>query len=966
MKSIEPIISPLVKSHFPEFYSDEGPKFVDFVQQYYTWMETENQALNISRNLFDYKDIDNTSNQFIQYYKNKYLSGFPLNSVSNTQLTTKHSLDYYRSKGTERGIQLVLRGLFDEPSRVFYPSTDLFKPSNGTWVKPVYLELSVTERTKTYVGRQVVGSDSGATAFVESLVRKRVNSKYIEVAYLSGVIGNFQTGEFITLTTDTALANAPTVVGSMTSLTVVTGGANFAVGDIFTVSSVNGKQGKARVTEVNNETGKVYFEYVNALISGGWGYSLAHANVIIASKMLSLTNIHNANADITTFSLFETLSQNLVSISYTTARPDNGNYVVGNVIENYYANGIVAANAIIVATTPTTNTSGTIIIAPQTGNVSAVDTVFAIRGTGTQATFNALSGVSNTTEFITTSSPHTFVNTDIVIYSIRTGNTALSALSDGAAYCVIGANSTALQLANTANGAAINLTAGLNQTGHVLTKSLGSGVIVGYTNRTATGNVMGSNAQYVGVVDILQPFIATPYANVVGAITNTTATVANVSTGSGASFKISLLTDTESVFLTPDFLHSNNTQNVVFSTIYLNGNNSGAPLQYGSPQLLSTGDMAYGGFGFVKFRASNMDSVLLDCLRFDATTIGSIATITGINPGAEYNVDPFTIVADTYVTGYNHYDYNMKITPLTGVFVYGEKIQQTYDSPALQLTVNNFSGVTANGTVSTTVLVGEKVYQSYANGADRAFGLVIEAGISLGSGTIKLSNITGTFVPTSNTSTIMKSQTSGGTANISATAVTTFATTARAIIKEIVNPTFLKLKRINLENTFLAGSIIIGTVSGATATVATIGEDFSTVAVGLNANITANVQTSNNTVKSLSVYDSGFGYVEQETVTLLKDDSAFEVTAIVGLGKQGAAEGFFSSTQGFLDSDKKLHDNDYYQEYSYEVITKIPFDKYIDVLKQITHVAGTKPFGRVEATSVLDTSASIINSITIS
>lgn len=966
MKSIEPIISPLVKSHFPEFYLDEGPKFVDFVQQYYTWMETENQALNVSRNLFDYKDIDQTSDQFVQYYKSKYLNAFPLTTVSNTQMVVKHSLDYYRSKGTSRGIELVIRGLFDEPAQVFYPSTDLFKTSHGTWVKPTYIELSVTERSKTYVGRQIVGADSGATAFVESLVRKRVNSKYIEVAYLSSVVGDFQTGEYITTTTDLNLAGAPSVVGSLTTLTVVAGGANFAVGDIFNISSSNGKQGKARVTEVNNETGKVYFTYVDPLISGGWGYSIAHAKVIIASKMLSLTNIQNANANIDTFSLFETLSQNLVSITYDTARPDNSNYAVGGVIENYYANGVVAANAIIVTSTTTTNTSGTIVIAPQTGNVSTVDSVFAVRGTGTQATFNANSGVANTTEFITTTSPHPFVNGDIVVYSTLTGNTALTALSQGAAYYIKGANSTALQLTDTANGTAINLTAGLNQAGHVLTKSLGSGVITGYTNRTATGNVMGANAQYVGVVDITQPFITTPYANIVGSITNTTATVANVGTGTGATFSLSLLTDTESVFLTPDFLHSNNTQNVVFSTVNLNGNNTGAPLQYGSPTLLSTGESAYGGFGFVKYPGSNMDSTLLDCLRFDATTIGSIATIVGVNPGNDYNVDPFTIVADTYVIGYDHHDYNMNITPLTGAFVYGEKIQQTYDSPALQLTVNNFSGTTANGTVSTTVLVGEKVYQSYANGSDRAFGLVIEAGISGGSGTVKLSNITGTFVPTTNTSTKMKSQTSGGLANISATAVTTFATTARAIVKEVANTTYLKLKRINLENTFQEGSTIVGTVSGATATIDTMGEDLDTLPVGLNANIVANVQVSNNTVKSLAVYDSGFGYVDQETVTLLKDDSVFEVTAIVGLGKQGIGEGFFSSTRGFLDSDKKLHDNDYYQEYSYEVITKIPFDKYIDVLKQITHVAGTKPFGRVEATSKIDTPATIINSITIS
>lgn len=82
--------------------------------------------------------------------------------------------------------------------------------------------------------------------------------------------------------------------------------------------------------------------------------------------------------------------------------------------------------------------------------------------------------------------------------------------------------------------------------------------------------------------------------------------------------------------------------------------------------------------------------------------------------------------------------------------------------------------------------------------------------------------------------------------------------------------------------------------------------------------------------------------------------------------KQGVGAGFYSSTKGFLDSDKKLQDNQYYQEYSYEVQTKIPFDKYFDVLKQVTHVAGTKAFGKVTSLSVVNTTMTVINNIEIS
>lgn len=952
MKDIEATISSLVKTQFPEFYNTEGTRFVDFVQQYYVWMESQNQAINRSRNLFNYRDIDKTSQEFVGYFKNKYLNGFPITSAANTQFLTKHAGEIYGSKGTSVGVQLTMRALFNEPASVHYPSEDLFKTSDGIWITPVYLELSVSDRTKLFIGKEIVGSRSGAKAFMEALVKKRVAGKNIQVAYLSDLRGNFVTGDIITTTADTNLEFAPIVIGSMTSLTVEGGGANFAVGDLFDVVSVNGKQGKARVTSINNETGKVNFIYVDALTSGGWGYSIEHANVIVAQKMLEITNTNNANSQITGFAQFEGVTQTFANIGYNTARPNNANYTVGAVVENYYANGNVAANAIIVAASATTGTTGYIIVAPQTGNVASVDTVFAIRGTGATFSFNANSGVANTTEYITTTTAHTFANGDIVVYSVATGNTALAALSDGAAYCIINANTTAFQVADTATGTALNLTAGLNQTGHRFKKSLGSGVITAYNSRSATATVMKSNTEYLGVTDISSNgFIITPYANVVGVISNTTATISNTSTGTGATFNIGLLTDTETVLLSPDFLHSNNTQNVQFSTINLNGNNSG---------------LASNGYGFAKFPNSNINSILLDCLRFDSTTIGSIATLTGRNTGADYNVDPFVTVLDPWVFGYNKRDYVMQINPLTGGFVVGEEIQQTFAQPAIQLTVNNFSGTAANGTATTTVAVTEKVYQSYANGADRAYGFVVEAGISAGSGTIKLANVTGTFVTTSNTTTKMKSLTTGGTANISLVDVTTLATSARAIVKEVANSSFLKLKRINLENTFGIGNTIIGEVSGATATIATFDQDPTVPVVGVNANIYANVQTANAVVKTLSVQDSGFGYLDFETVTLTKEGSDFEVTAIVQLGQQGVGAGYYSSTRGFLDSDKKLHDNDYYQEYSYEVITKIPFDRYIDVLKQVMHVAGTKVFGKVEATSVVNTNATIINSIVIS
>ena len=1799
MRQIEELIFPLVKAHFPDFYQDEGPRFVSFVKEYYRWMETEGEALNASRNLLDYRNIDSTSDEFIKYFKNKYLTGVPLSTEANTRFMIKHASDIYKSKGTERGVQLVIQGLFNEESKVVFPGQDIFKTSDGVWVKPVYLELTVKERTQGFVGKEIVGSRSGAKAFLESLVTKRLSGKYQQVAFLSGVRGNFETGELITTTTDTSFENAPAVIGSMSSLTVISGGANFAVGDIFDVTSTNGKQGKARVTEVSNETGRVTFIYIDALTSGGWGYSIDHANVIVSDKVLTLTNITNANGLITDFNKFETVVQPLANIGYTTARGNNYYFDAGYVIENYNANGDVVANATIAVTSKTTNTAGWIIVVPNVGNIASQDTTFAVRSqdpdetsfnpsfigfaentytsiysqtysrlftgtfsqsftsvfssdfvgaygdiytstysqayssayttiftsdtytgnftgtftsniytgaysrifttggtttftgsylqyfivttpytgsaytsaftgaytavgftgtyntvysgeyskvfssayqgtlvpgyytgtyagayvgaylgyfvgsrlspfggvpysasyvnyflgtyvgnyqgvyqsayqnpysgatfaagvnsfnvptyasnftkaytggfinypvytglkelpyggipgvtqsfvgqgyTGTYITsftalysgtygggsfsrvytgtyqlgsftgtftssytgqftgaygvsytgsysnaftsvysgafsgafvgsfttnytsnftglynvfsgaytstysqvftgfvgtytgftgnfslaftgvYNAftgafLSGFSGTyssaftrgfggytgiftttytssegtpsgpvisyfskaytglyagydytrafngytktfsvtlngaftssytgsftgsflgytgtslsrrftgsygafsgsyinSQFtgsygsftrvfgeiytglyiaggsarIKTLAAHDFSNNDIVRYHVMPGNTYIPELSIGAAYYVVNAVSgtTNLYLSHTPNGAPIALTIGSNETGHKLIRTLGTAVITSYGDRTATGNVNGSNTTllvysfnaqtgvssasdtitlpnhelqnnyvikynigagntpldglvnnsryfvvnttastiqlsttrggtpvgisasnrsenghfltyttgFLGVVDISSNgFVASAQTFIRGLTTNTTASVANVSTGTGAGFSIGLLTDTESVLLSPDFIDGRNTGNVSFSEIKLNGigsnvtaggygtlasfngntditegtggtgvllparvefnaltgvnnttniitisspakhifsnteqvrylvtpgntavtglsNNSvyyvvnavagstslqlsltsgGAPIDitatanevghsltrqgttgsnnsialstavnylpnsavhyslsaantsisgltpntiyyidqsnathvtlkdsptgsrinilkgptesghnlFGPLRILTGANSTYGnigldeemfrGLGFVKFPGTNLDTILLDALRFDSTTIGTIASLVSVNPGADYNVDPFVSVVDTYVVGYNNRDYVMEISDTVGAFVVGEQIQQSYSNVATQLTVTGFTGTAANGVGTSTFIINEFVYQSNSTANVAASGFVVEAAISTGSGTLKIKNVTGTFVNNA-PSYPLKGLSSGSTSNVTLVTPTTLATTARALVKS-ANSTLLKLKRINLENTFLIGNPIIGRSSGTVANVVSVIEDANAIPVGLNASIEANVQTANNVVKKLAVADSGFGYLDRETVTLSTPNSVFSVTAVVELGKQGIGQGYYASTRGFLSDDKKLQDGEYYQEYSYEVQTKVPFDKYFDVLKKITHVAGTKAFGRVISLSLANVEMTAINSI---
>ena len=102
-------------------------------------------------------------------------------------------------------------------------------------------------------------------------------------------------------------------------------------------------------------------------------------------------------------------------------------------------------------------------------------------------TFNALTGVANSTEFITTSSTHGLADGDKVQYLVAAGNTAITGIVNGTSYFVVSSNTTALQLALTAGGANLNLTAGVSETGHTL-RRVGQGYITIASNKFQVGD----------------------------------------------------------------------------------------------------------------------------------------------------------------------------------------------------------------------------------------------------------------------------------------------------------------------------------------------------------------------------------------------------------------------------------------------------------------------------------------------
>lgn len=325
--SIEKYISQFVENQFPEFYKEHGPTYIAFVKAYYEWMENNSPLVDTSntvitndsnvpyrppvhqaRNLLEYRDIDTTLSEFLEFFQKKYLYGIPFNVIVNKRYLLKHILDVYRSKGSLQCYKLLFRLIYDEDMDVYLPGQDMLRVSDGKWKQPRYLEVTENQNLDNFVGQRIQGVSSGTTATVENYIKEVFNKNIINTLYISNILpkgGEFYINEKIVLegqnANNTAVSAGPTIIGSLDTVNIINGGQDFKVGDIIKIAQKDpvtqeyisyGVDGMLKVSEVRKSYGQLYFD----LVSGGFGY-LANAETYLYSNT-SDSPTSNASFDI--------------------------------------------------------------------------------------------------------------------------------------------------------------------------------------------------------------------------------------------------------------------------------------------------------------------------------------------------------------------------------------------------------------------------------------------------------------------------------------------------------------------------------------------------------------------------------------------------------------------------------------------------------------------------------------------
>ena len=1028
MKQIEDTISVLVENHFPQFYKEQGNTFIEFVKEYYNWAQQTNNNLYFARNFLEYRDIDNTINDFLYHYKLKYLNGAPVN-FDRTRFNIKHVKDFYGSKGTERGTILLLNRVYGvSDAEIYFPGSDVIKASDGEWVVPVYIEVSISPKTNNFLGKTIVGSLSSATAFVEGIGRRSISGKYIDVIFLSNVKGNFLYDEIVTVDGD--LSDCPRIIGSLTKITLNDAGREFAVGDVVNlVSDRRGRQGKARIDSVEQATGKVTF----TLLNGGTGYRLT-TTPVVASKMLGVTNKVSSNSYVTDFVTDEYVYQPLANVVFYSS---NTAFAYGQLVTGANTSANVATGRIVGKIQGTV--TGTATSNSTSNTVTGVGTTFStqlanndyIKFQACTSVFQVSSIVSNTSLVLTTYGPNVTAN------SITISNGSIMVISTSG---------------NWANADRIYGSTAL---------------ISSYTDVTAYGILMGSNTGYIGLANVVNQFTANQYNFIYGATSNVYANVSTIGTGTGAGFGIGSLTDEETVYLNTDLIKGNNSITTVqltgsvscnatsrqvngTSTLFTTELYPGAYIKVGSNttvyqvntisnntilNLTTNARIAVANsisitngaylttpinalkFGFPKLPTGNSSTLLNLALTSGSYDIGTISSFTNINPGTGYNISPFVLVRDDAISNFNRRNLHVVINNKVGNFSDGEELVQNFSTPAFTLqlsgsnsnfivtesitqrinstangygtagvsnatlsvvTVSAFSNSThgntfVNSSIATAITgtVTSNATSSQVNGTGTSFTSALTAGSFIkfsGNNLIfQINTISNNTILnlTTNSAVITSTNTLSAVSNIAVGMVSgTYFFVNNAIANaqisisrgNVINSdsTFINVKRKTFNQSFTPNISITGSTSGATANVTSVTQIDGSSLMGNNAVVNSFAGIVNGAVTALSVIDSGFAYEDGELLTIQIDTNQYVATGYANLINQGVSEGYFKSTRGFLNSDKYIHDSDFYQFFSYQVATDIPLEKYSETLKKLMHVAGTKLFGNVKKVSNVD------------
>lgn len=148
-------VSSIVENQLPEFIRADHPQFVAFLKKYYEYLELEGKTLDAGKKLYDFMDVDTTRADLIKYFKDKIIPNFPEETELSKEKVIKAARDFYAKKGTPDSFKFLFRVLYGQEVDVYFPKQDVLRASDGKWKLPQALRVVFSDKLTLLPGYNV-------------------------------------------------------------------------------------------------------------------------------------------------------------------------------------------------------------------------------------------------------------------------------------------------------------------------------------------------------------------------------------------------------------------------------------------------------------------------------------------------------------------------------------------------------------------------------------------------------------------------------------------------------------------------------------------------------------------------------------------------------------------------------------------------------------------------------------------
>lgn len=230
-----PITKDTLISQIPSHIFENYPKFFEFLEAYYEWINQDGNPYERIKNHLSYLDFSKSIDSYVDFMKQEYLSDVPDSVLLDKELFIKWSKKFNIARGSHNSYKFLFSVLYDEQdTEIYLPKENILRTSDGVWIDNES-RLIVTNSGSlnlfqfsriTQTKEPFPGVFEYAYANVQS-ARNRYSGGYnvLELT-VSDVEGTFEKGYPI----ETELGASEWLIDSVANFNVIDGGSGYREG----------------------------------------------------------------------------------------------------------------------------------------------------------------------------------------------------------------------------------------------------------------------------------------------------------------------------------------------------------------------------------------------------------------------------------------------------------------------------------------------------------------------------------------------------------------------------------------------------------------------------------------------------------------------------------------------------------------------------------------------------------------